>query len=326
MKGLSVISEYPCSIKSLVVMSLEDFEYQELAYYEPLLADTTRVETYREWMEKHLEPSDVVLDVGTGTGVLAHLAAQHADTVYGIDKNEHMIPIAEYIAAENNLTNTHFKHTHTKNYTPEEPIDVVIHETMGTGIFEERMVKTLTEIKNHDEIDDVAFVPNDFELFVEPVELPEGQRIPFLWNIDIDGIDMSCLVDFKELHENTQQPRSSLFYLHEVDLEQYLSSPEPLYSFSIDDITTPDDIPDKISTSRKITSSGQLDGFAVYFKAHLDDELTLTSKPESTSHWSGQMILTEPCNVTPGDTLTYTVKIHDQHQRNWVISYDTMDN
>ena len=49
--------------------------FTDLFTHERMLSDRVRVDTYHAAIFKHVKPGDVVVDLGTGTGVLAFFAA-----------------------------------------------------------------------------------------------------------------------------------------------------------------------------------------------------------------------------------------------------------
>src|SRR5258708_39387880 len=56
---------------------------------ERMLADTLRTDFYQAAIARHIQPGDRVIDLRTGTGILAALAARRgAASVYAIDHSE----------------------------------------------------------------------------------------------------------------------------------------------------------------------------------------------------------------------------------------------
>jgi len=51
-------------------------EFGDLYEHEKMLADTVRIDTYKRAIQKHIGPEDVVLELGTGFGILAFFAAK----------------------------------------------------------------------------------------------------------------------------------------------------------------------------------------------------------------------------------------------------------
>ena len=54
-------------------------------------------------------PFDAILDLGTGCGVLAQLAAQHGRSVYGVDLNPRAVELAEFNARLNGIGNVVYR-------------------------------------------------------------------------------------------------------------------------------------------------------------------------------------------------------------------------
>ena len=66
-----------------------DLTPEELYGHELLLADTVRMNAYRDGIRRNVKPGDVVVDLGTGTGILAMLAAQQrAKVVHAIELSD----------------------------------------------------------------------------------------------------------------------------------------------------------------------------------------------------------------------------------------------
>src|SRR5690554_2568385 len=57
-------------------------EFSNLFEHEKMLADRVCVDTYADAIRKAVKPGDIVIDLGTGSGVLAMLAAQQGAKVY----------------------------------------------------------------------------------------------------------------------------------------------------------------------------------------------------------------------------------------------------
>lgn len=56
-----------------------------------------------------VDTDETVLDVGTGTGIVALASASHASTILGVDVNERAVELACQNAQENSITNAEFR-------------------------------------------------------------------------------------------------------------------------------------------------------------------------------------------------------------------------
>ena len=94
--------------------------------HEKMLADQMRVENYYGAISKHVREGDVVVDLGTGTGILAFFAAlQNLAKVYAIEHSQ-TIEIAKKLAQANQLTNVEFSNGNSKDFEISGKADVIM--------------------------------------------------------------------------------------------------------------------------------------------------------------------------------------------------------
>ena len=69
---------------------------ESLALHEHMLADLIRLNAYHAAIDRYVTPQDCVVDIGTGTGVLAFFAAaKKARKVYALDHSEPMLRLCQ---------------------------------------------------------------------------------------------------------------------------------------------------------------------------------------------------------------------------------------
>src|SRR5258708_1584452 len=111
-----------------------DFNHRHFARFfeqERMLADKPRMDFYCAAINRHIHPGDRVVDLGTGTGILAAFAARRgAAKVYAIDHSK-ILKHAKTLAVHNGVKNVEFIATHSKEFTVDAPVDVILHEQMG---------------------------------------------------------------------------------------------------------------------------------------------------------------------------------------------------
>lgn len=74
-----------------------------LSDYGSMIADSGRTQAYADGLTRCVTPSSVVVDIGTGTGIFALLAARlGARKVYAIDPSD-VIQLGRCVAAHNGL-------------------------------------------------------------------------------------------------------------------------------------------------------------------------------------------------------------------------------
>jgi len=102
-----------------------------LQVYAGMIYDTRRVEAYRRALQLVINPNSVVVDIGTGLGILAFLASQAgARKVYAIEPCE-VIAVARELAQINGLERIEFIENISRRVTLPEPADVIVHDLAG---------------------------------------------------------------------------------------------------------------------------------------------------------------------------------------------------
>lgn len=95
------------TIRNLISDVDNSKNFTRLQVHEEMVADAVRVDSYHEAIRRHVRPGDVVVDLGTGTGILALFAAQQqAKQVYALDHSP-FIEVARRIADANEIGRAH---------------------------------------------------------------------------------------------------------------------------------------------------------------------------------------------------------------------------
>ena len=115
---------------------------------ERMLADNPRMTFYHEMIKRKIQPGDRVIDLGTGTGILAAFASrQGAAKVYALDHSS-IIEEARALARHNTVENVDFIAIHSRKFELDEPVDVILHEQMGDLLFNEDMVVNTLDLRD----------------------------------------------------------------------------------------------------------------------------------------------------------------------------------
>jgi protein arginine N-methyltransferase 1 len=103
-----------------------------LTAFGSMLNDEVRMQAYLKAMKKAITPKSIVLDIGTGTGVMAFFALKFgAKFVYAIESND-LIHIAEEMAQKNCLSSKmKFIKDLSTNISLEEKADVIVSDLRG---------------------------------------------------------------------------------------------------------------------------------------------------------------------------------------------------
>jgi type I protein arginine methyltransferase len=280
--------------------------FNDLYLHDRMLADGVRVEAYRRAIAKHVKPGDVVLDLGTGSGLLALLAAKAgAAKVYAIDHGL-WVDAARAVAEDNGLTNIDFQRVNSRRFNCPEKIDILLQEQIGDALFEEQMIANVVDLRDRLLKPGGLILPARFELFVDPVQLREPRS--FAWQQEIAGIRFSAL---RELSE--QQPATYRFKpLPPSDYDHFLTRSEAVLSFDLNTVRAVEDLPGVIAYQRVVTAAGRLDGFCLHFKAGFDDELAFDSSPfGKPTSWRNPLLRIPSRDCAAGELITLRLEAAD---------------
>lgn len=287
-----------------------DFNHRYFAGFgeqEKMLADGPRMAFYAAAVARRVRRGDRVIDLGTGTGILAAFAAKSgAARVYALDHSD-ILRQARRLAEANGLAGVEFIATHSRDFTLPERVDVILHEQMGDYLFDEAMVANVIDLRERLLRPGGVIVPSCFEFYCEPAKVREERRIPFLWELNVQGYDYACLED--------ERPDNPDYYRHigcdPGMIEHFLGEAAP--ALKIDLMTLQSDEPAcELSVVRTVVKPGRLDGFVVFFRALEGDDLVLSSSPLDAGrapHWGFRILRTEAAEFKAGEVITLTLRV-----------------
>jgi predicted RNA methylase len=137
-----------------------------------LLSHRSRLEKFRRAIQEVVAADDYVVDIGTGTGVLALMAAKAgARKVTAIDVNGKSLEYAMRAAALNGLDRSvEFRMCHFKDYLPEEKADVVICEMLSSMMLVEQQIPAAAHATQRILKSGGSMIPSSVTVFAVPVE------------------------------------------------------------------------------------------------------------------------------------------------------------
>lgn len=292
-------------IRKLVYELRNRQTFNDLFQHDRMLGDSVRIDAYWKAFEKHLTDEQTVVDLGTGTGVLAMFAAKHAKRVHAIEHGP-VIETAAAIAADNGFTNIEFHHMNSQRFELPEKADAIIHEQLGDALFDEKVVENMADLRDRVLKPGGRIYPSKLHLYIEPVQLREDMRAPFAWQQRLHGID------FSRLEEEAVMSHSYLYRLFRpFPFGRYLCDREPVVSIDLETARA-EDLPKRISYVRKASGEGFFDGFCVYFDAAFDDEIQFTTAPDApATNWATPLLRVSERKVKPGDEIRLELETED---------------
>ncbi|OGQ23468.1 MAG: hypothetical protein A3I05_08025 [Deltaproteobacteria bacterium RIFCSPLOWO2_02_FULL_44_10] len=114
-----------------------------------MVLDPYRTEPLVQAIEKTVKPGNLVLDIGTGIGILALVAARAgAKQVFAIDVDGESLELARFFAKQHNLEKKiTFLEGLSFDLELDERVDVILCETIGSACFDENILATLYDAK-----------------------------------------------------------------------------------------------------------------------------------------------------------------------------------
>jgi protein arginine N-methyltransferase 1 len=294
--------------------------FTDLGWHERMLSDRIRVDAYRRGIAGSIKPGDVVIDLGTGTGILAFMASRAgAKHVYAVDHSD-FIDVAREIGARNGFTNVTFVAQNSREFSPPEKVDIVLHEQFGNVAFGENMVMNLLDLKRRCLKPGGRIVPALFDVFVEPVSLKDEYRVPPIWELDGLGIDVAFLETYPGIKKYIGKFHG-LRSLKNFEVERLLCEPAPILSVDMNAITGEHDIAKRHEVRKPVLRDGNLDGYCLYFRCRFDDGTSFDNAPASPStSWECIVIRKPRRELHAGARLTYSVDMEDiEKPRTWKI-------
>ncbi|KAJ1456383.1 S-adenosyl-L-methionine-dependent methyltransferase [Pelagophyceae sp. CCMP2097] len=176
--------------------------YARLLHQQNMLQDTVRTQTYRHAIIANAADFDgkIVLDVGSGTGILAFFAAQAgAGRVYAVEASAmgHITAEAAWAALDENVR-LHVLKGRVEDVVIPEHVDVIISEPLGFLLVHERMLEAYIAARDRFLRPGGRMMPSNATIKVVPVtDAPlwnEQRAKAAFWDCgDFYGVDLTAL-------------------------------------------------------------------------------------------------------------------------------------
>ena len=152
-----------------------------MGFHRHLLADGVRTGAFVEAVRRAVRPLDFVVDLGTGTGVLAVVAAQAgAGTVIGIERTA-IATRARALAAANNARVKVVQGASDHVRLP-RLVDVLVSECLGLAGLGGAMIGAVKRARDRWLKPGGIVIPKRVRVFAAPVEDPEADALVHCWD------------------------------------------------------------------------------------------------------------------------------------------------
>lgn len=277
-----------------------------------MLEDPVRKAAFQQAVRETVREGDVVLDLGTGSGILAITAAQAgASKVYAVEPAG-MVHLAQRIAERNGVAD---RIEFIRGWSPQlelpERADVLLTDIVGNEALDMQIWETVQDARRRLLNDSSRLVPGRLTAFATLVRIPDAaldkHRVTHghlaRWK-ETFGIDFSPMAD-------TESQRSIGFYERPETVQtwEFLSKSTELYQV---DLHQDSSGPLETFCTLAADHTGEANGVVVHFEAELSPSTTLSTAPWlgcARSHWyTAVWALPDPVKVEPGQELSYSYR------------------
>lgn len=282
-------------------------------WYPAMHNDVERGTNYSNAIEQVVMPSDTVLDIGAGLGVLTLPLSRKAGQVIACEKNRKIAEMLKKNLSKNGVhNNVSVISTDSKILDKKldkktlESISVIATEIFDCGGFGEGIIPTLRAAKKHAP-KLRAIIPSQMTIEMALMESEEIHELHFVTKM-ISGDDFSLI--------NTILEQKIRLKYSELKLNQYHHQllSEPVQALNIDFLD--DSLNARSETmSVEIIRPGICHALVFWFKLNLSDGVTLENSPNNTkSHWSQAVqCFLNPIQVKEGEFLNFIVHQTDDN-------------
>ncbi|HEV7573454.1 MAG TPA: 50S ribosomal protein L11 methyltransferase [Thermoanaerobaculia bacterium] len=276
-----------------------------------LLQDTGRTNAFRDAIRRCVTSDSVVLDLGTGSGILSFFACEAgARRVFAVDAT-HSADLASFLSRHLGFADRiHVIHDRSTNIELPERANVLVTETLGAFGFNEQILSSVIDARARLLTADAVIIPRSIDLYLVPVDDASiYERRVNWWNGKPYGFDFSPLSVFA----------SNNVFVGSVGSASFLAPPARVIAV---DLATIESADVSGGAQFKAARAGVTYGFAGWFRATLADGIELSNEAPG-SHWDRVFLpLQSPIAVEAGTPIDVELESHDGLSWRWKGTVD----
>lgn len=271
----------------------------ELDEHRLYLSDATRLSAFTRALQEAVRPADVVLDLGTGTGILGMLAVRAgAARVYAVDSGP-MAGLAREIVRANGLHDRiAVLRAHSTQAELPEPVSLIVTDQIGNFGFNAGLFEYMADARARLLAPGGRSLPAWVELWAAPAEYePLREQIRF-WDRRPAGFDYAPAA---RVARSTGYP---------LPIEaSHLLAPGAA-ALRVDPPAATSTLTGTITTT--VERAGTIDGVAGWFRAGLSASVSMTNAPGDAGRINRRPVmlpLETPRPAAPGDRLAIKLRV-----------------
>jgi len=268
-----------------------------------MMNDAVRNQAYDLALQELVTPASTVLDIGTGSGLLAMQSARAgAKQVFTCEMEPIIAEMAEKIIMRNGYRQVIKVITGDSNLLqiPQdipERADILVTETFGAWLPAEGALQTIYHARQHLLKPEAKIIPCAGVMYVVLLEAAELHGRYFAGYSS--GFDLSWF--------NHISPYADYKFIGQIGQHEYRLLTEPVPLPRLDFYHAPPQLPE-LHLELEITNSGTIHGICSWFDLWLSDRHMITTHPDRSlahnapSYGQWVQLLEEPLTVEAGDT------------------------
>lgn len=272
-----------------------------------MLADTRRNSLYRQAIEAAMRPGTLALDIGTGSGLLAMMAARAgAERVVACEADAQLAEVATRIVELNGFSGrisvVSRRSTDLKvGLDLPRRADLVLSEILSADLVGEGVIPTMRHALAELAAPGTRIIPARAVVYGSLIHVPEIRLTNPVRRIE--GFDLS---PFERFRNKTAALNVAL----QIEEHALLSEPTELFAF---DFTRPIELERKRSVTFRATAEGAVHAVAMWYRLELDAERAGSTRPGGElRHWASPLFFLDgDVAVKPGQEVTLGVS-HDR--------------
>ena len=275
-----------------------------------MVRDTVRVSAYRRAIFRHCRDKTVV-EIGCGSGILSIFAAKAgARRVIAIEESRIADLAAAMFEANGVADRVELRRANSRDVSLDDRADVIIHEVLGVDPFGENILPFIEDARQRLLAPDGILIPFALDVCCAGFEVPDR---PYLDRARA-GVELSELegvygLDFGVFRQFMSEAEPNPFRRPLGDLGQTQFAPriltEETHVYHLD-FRSSVNVEPRNDLRLRVVQPGTLGGVLVWFRAHLDDETTLSNSPYAPrTHWGwdaralSRLVAVEPGQEVP---------------------------
>jgi type I protein arginine methyltransferase len=270
-----------------------EVEY-DMAAYGSMIADSVRMTAYLRALQKTIRPGSVVLELGTGPGVMALLAHRlGARRIIAIEHDD-VIEVARQVARANGIHDRiEFIQGRSTDVELRERADVIVSDLRGVLPLHTGHIDAIIDARERFLAPGGTLIPRRDALWAAVVTASDAYQARIeCWSGHARGLDLGAA---REMAVNT-------WWMHRVAESQALSDRRLVATL---DYTTIVDTDVEFTTEFRVTRADTAHGISVWFDAELTEGEGFSNAPDAPEAVYGQAFfpLEQPVEVDVCDSV-----------------------